>query len=162
MASQTPQPAYVDALNGIVRDGVATAQQMASAADCSTQHMHNVLSSCSRKGLSLEAFQRLSAWLVDEKGEVRQLDAFLGVDGGAYIRPEQAEIDRCLLQEMAEMQKLMTYADDALKDGEHDAARRHIAKVKGLSKLAMEEVEAVSEMHDSRSDGHIHMDQPSR
>jgi len=81
----------------------------------------------------------------------------LGMDGGAYIRPEQAEVDRCLLDEMAEIQKLMTYADDALKEGETAQARRHLAKVKGLSKLAMEEVEAVKEMHEARGDGHIQM-----
>jgi len=58
MASQNPQPPYVDALNDIVQDGVATVQQMAEAAGCTPQHMRNVLSHCSRKGLSLEAFQR--------------------------------------------------------------------------------------------------------
>lgn len=158
MATPTSQPGYINNLRDIVHDGVATVSDLAEAGGCSKQHIRNVLNPCSKKGMSLEVFQSISAWLVDECGEFRQLEGFLGVNGGAYLRPDQVEIDLCLKEEMADIQKEITYADDAMKDGEIAAARRHGAKIKGLAQLAMEEIEAAQEMHESRGDGHICLD----
>jgi len=147
---------FARALNEMFHDGTITPRELEKSTGYSATHLRNIANS--ETGVSDEAMENISRVLVDEYGETRQLQGMLGMDGGAYIRPEQAEVDRCLLDEMAEIQKLMAYADDALKEGETAEARRHLAKVKGLSKLAMEEVEAVKEMHESRGDGHIQID----
>jgi hypothetical protein len=148
---------FARALNEIIHDGVATPREMASAAGCSARHIRNVANQKDSTELSAQKMEKLSRWLVDERDEVRHLQGLLGRSGGAYLRPDQAEVDRCLKEEMADIQKEMTYADDALKNGETSAARRHVAKVKGLAKLALEEVEAVSEMHDARGDGRVNL-----
>ena len=155
MASPTPQPPYLEALNEIVQEGVATVQQLARAAGCTPQHMRNAINQCYDKGLSLGAFQKVSAWLVDEKGEVRQLEAFLGVKGGAYLRPDQVELDQCIEEEAHDLLKEVTYTEDAIDEEETGAARRHAAKVRGLAELIIEEVEAMREMHESALNGQI-------
>lgn len=158
MPTPVPQPAYIDSLNAIVADGVATMSQMARAAGVSRQHISNCLNECREKDMSLEVFQQISSWLVDEKGEVRQLEAFLGTQGGAYLRPEQVELDECIEEEAHDLLKETTYAEDALSEGETAAARRHAAKIRGLAELIIEEVEAVKEMHQSPGRAAINLD----
>lgn len=148
------------ALNEMFHDGTITPRELEKATGYSATHLRNIANG--ETGVSDQAMEKISRTLVDDFGETRQVQGMLGMDGGAYIRPEQAEVDECLLEEMAEIQKLMTYADDAVKKGEASAARRHMAKVKGLAKLAFEEVEALTEMHQARGDGHVHMDRNTR
>jgi hypothetical protein len=148
---------FARALNEIIHDGVATPREMAGpdAADCSVSHLRDVANLKCTKELSPEKRERLSRWLIRERGEVRQLQGLLGKEGGAYVRSDQVALDECLKDEMAEIQKELTYADDAMKNGEFDAARRHRAKARGVVEMALEEIEAAEAMHQSTEHGTI-------
>jgi len=151
---------FARALNEIVHDGVATLREMSGpdAADCSVSHLRDVANLKSEKELSPEKRERLSRWLIAERGEVRHMQGLLGSDGGAYVLPDQVELDQCIEQEAHDLLKEVTYTEDALDEGEPSSARIHAAKIRGLAELIIEEVKAVRKMHESRESGTITID----
>ena len=145
MPKPADQTAFSRRLHDIHSGGVATIDEMAEAAGCTGRHMRHVVSMCSPKQLSLEKAIQLSAWLVDERDETRQLEGFLGLTGAVYLRPEPgtAETDDCLLEEMGQVQKRMSEADDALKSGDVDGARLQMQKAFKEMRRAMEDAQAL-------------------
>jgi hypothetical protein len=128
MPKPSDQTRFVRALGEIYRDGVCTTTEMARAAGCSERHMRHVVSQCDPTQLSLEKAEQLSRWLVDTFGETRQLDGLLGMRGATHLRPEDVESDDCLLEELALVSKHMSRADDAIKDGEPETARKEVER----------------------------------
>lgn len=133
MPKPAEQTSFSLGLNEISAAGVASVVEMHQAAGISERHMRNVVSICDSTQLSLQAAIRLSHWLVTERNETRHLTTrgpsgrkpcLLGQNGLAVLEPEDFENDDCLHDEMAEAQKLLGRADDLLKEGKREEAKK--------------------------------------
>jgi len=126
------QTAFSLALNEIAADGTASVTQMAHAIGCSESHMRDVVSICDTTQLSLEKAIRLSAWLVDEKGETRHLEGaedqpgFLGRSGEVHFRPESFANDDDIRREVMDARQDAANAIEALDEGNREEAAKQI------------------------------------
>lgn len=132
MPKPAQQTSFSIALNQIHSEGVASVQEMAMAADCSVSHIQDVISICDTSQLSLGKAIRLSHWLVDEKGETRQLQAmgdrrgFLGTSGGVHFEPDSYENDDDIQPEVFDARQDAARAIEALENGDREEAARQI------------------------------------
>ena len=132
MPKPAQQTSFSLALNEIASDGTASAIEMAHAAGCSESHMRDVISICNSAQLSLQKAIRLSAWLVDERSETRQLQAgggkqgFLGETGDAHFLPADVKNDDDIREEICAARNDATRAIEAFDDQEREEAARYI------------------------------------
>jgi len=126
------QTSFSLALNQIHSEGIATTQEMAMVCECSVSHIQDVVSICDPAQLSLGKAIELSHWLVDEKGETRQLqaiggkDGFLGSTGEVHFKPESYENDDDIQPEVFDARQDAALAIEALEAGDREEAARQI------------------------------------
>jgi len=134
MPKPADQTAFSLALNEIAADGTASVTEMAHAAGCTESHMRDVVSICDTSQLSLRKAIRLSAWLVDERDETRQLEnadqagmtGFLGSKGEAHFKPERFENDDDIRDEVMDARQDAANAIEALDEGDRERAAKEI------------------------------------
>lgn len=150
MPKPTQQTAVSLALNEIAADGTASVQEMAAVIGCSVSHMRKVISICDTTQLSLEKFLRLSAWLVDEKGETRQLHGSpdeglagaLGESADVHFIPESFEADGDIRPEVFDARQDCANAIEALKDGDEAEAAQQVRDGIGDLYEALEDIQS--------------------
>jgi len=145
------QTSFSLALNEIASDGTASAIEMAHAARCSESHMRDVISICNSAQLSLRKAIRLSAWLVDERSETRQLQAsggkegLLGETGDAHFVPRQIENDDDIRKEICAARNDATRAIEAFDNQEREEAARYIREGIRDYRAALEDIQQPAE-----------------
>lgn len=147
MPKPAEQTSFSLALNEIASDGTASAIEMAHAAGCSESHMRDVISICSPAQLSLRKAIRLSAWLVDERSETRQLQAgsgkegLLGKTGDAHFVPIGVGNDDDIREEICAARNDATRAIEAFDEREREEAARYIREGIRDYRAALEDIQ---------------------
>lgn len=150
MPKPAEQTSFSIALNQIHSEGIATAQEMAVVCDCSVSHIQDVVSICDSTQLSLEKAIKLSAWLVDEKGETRQLqamgdkDGLLGESADVHWKPESVEDDDDIRPEVFDARQDAALAIEAMKQGDREEAAKQIRDGIGDFHEALQDIQSPS------------------
>jgi len=131
--------AFARALNRYVRRGQVTPAEMAEVAGCSAVHLRAVVRG--DKNLSHKKVERLSGWLVDERGLTEHVEGMLGVSGAVHFHPEEVENDDCLTEEIFDARQYAAAADSLLKAGDREEAAEQMRRSIKRSKAALADIE---------------------
>ena len=153
MPKPAQQTSFSLALNEVAADGTASPVEMAHAAGCSESHMRDVISICDSTQLSLEKAIRLSAWLVDERSETRQLvgadeaslPGLLGSRAEVHFAPTGFENDDEIRTEILDARQDAGRAIEAFDEGDRTRAAKELRKGIADMTRALQDVQEPAE-----------------
>lgn len=126
MPNSRPKTAFARQLNRIIRQSVATPQELARQVDCHPEHINAVARGDS--SMSLHKAEVISSYLADECDEMRQVSGFLGTRGETHFRPTDVENDDDIRVEICDARNDGTRAIEAMDEGKREEAARHVRK----------------------------------
>jgi len=126
MPNSRPKTAFARELNRIIRESVATPQELARQVDCHPEHINAVARGDS--SISLHKAEVISSYLADECDEMRQVEGMLGTSGETHFRPADVENDDDIRVEICEARNDGTLAIQAFDRGDRDEAARHLRR----------------------------------
>lgn len=124
MPNSRPETAFARQLNRIIRESVATPQELARQVDCHPEHINAVARGDS--SISLHKAEVISSYLADECDEMRQVEGMLGTSGETHFRPADVENDDDIRVEICDARQDAAHAIEAFGEGDRSTAAMHL------------------------------------